>query len=253
MAPGVDDLTDREREVLRLLLGGHTAKSAAAELDLSVHTINDHLREARRKLGVASSREAARILGDHEDTTPQNHAPDTIGMADPTVSPHTPIPSATPGRRNRVAWIIGGILMLAAIVAVALFSFSPASTAEEEQKVEAIMEQNIEAQTAALDWLKLIDAKRYRESWTQAGPIFKSAITADGWATQAEPVRQPLGDLVSRKLNNVQAPTSLPGAPEGDYRVIAFDSDFSAAANKTETAVLAKTDGEWGVVGYFIR
>ena len=48
----IETLTDREREVLRLLLAGHTAKSAASELDLSVHTINDYLREARRKLGV---------------------------------------------------------------------------------------------------------------------------------------------------------------------------------------------------------
>ena len=45
----------------------------------------------------------------------------------------------------------------------------------------------------------------------------------------------------------------LPGAPEGDYRVITFDSDVSAAAGKVETVVLAKTEGRWGVVGYFIR
>ena len=55
----IDALTDREREVLHLLLAGHTAKSAATELDLSVHTVNDYLREARRKLGVSSSREVA--------------------------------------------------------------------------------------------------------------------------------------------------------------------------------------------------
>ena len=67
MAEGGQDLTDREREVLRLLLAGHTAKSAAAELDLSVHTINNYLREARKKLGVSSSREAARVLGEREN------------------------------------------------------------------------------------------------------------------------------------------------------------------------------------------
>ena len=47
MADGVASLTDREREVLRLLLAGHTAKTIAIELDLSVHTVNDYLREAR--------------------------------------------------------------------------------------------------------------------------------------------------------------------------------------------------------------
>ena len=81
MAEGVQDLTEREREVLRLLLAGHTAKSAASELDLSVHTINDHLREARKKLGVSSSREAARILGDEESAAPKRAHPNKPGWA----------------------------------------------------------------------------------------------------------------------------------------------------------------------------
>jgi DNA-binding CsgD family transcriptional regulator len=111
MADGVASLTDREREVLRLLLAGHTAKSTAAELDLSVHTVNDYLREARKKLGVASSREAARILAEQEEQTPQsapqNAAPEQIGIADTTPATDNPLPSATRDRRNRVTWIIG--------------------------------------------------------------------------------------------------------------------------------------------------
>nr|QQZ51419.1 helix-turn-helix transcriptional regulator [Phenylobacterium glaciei] len=55
-------VTEREKETLRLLLNGHDAKSIAVALGLSVHTVNERLREARRKLGVSSSREAARLL-----------------------------------------------------------------------------------------------------------------------------------------------------------------------------------------------
>ena len=44
-------LSEREKEALRLLLVGHDAKSIATMLGLSVHTINDRLRDARRKLG----------------------------------------------------------------------------------------------------------------------------------------------------------------------------------------------------------
>ncbi|TPG22622.1 LuxR family transcriptional regulator [Sphingomonas koreensis] len=58
----VDRLTERERAVLRLLATGHDAKSIAAQLDVSVHAVNERLRKARQKLGVASSREAARRL-----------------------------------------------------------------------------------------------------------------------------------------------------------------------------------------------
>lgn len=62
MAGGVTTLTEREREVLRLLVAGHDAKSIAARLDISIHAVNERLRKARQKLRVGSSREAARLL-----------------------------------------------------------------------------------------------------------------------------------------------------------------------------------------------
>jgi DNA-binding CsgD family transcriptional regulator len=65
-AERVSRLSEREREVLRLLAQGHELKSIAASLGLSIHTINDRLREARGKLGVSSSRAAARLLASQE-------------------------------------------------------------------------------------------------------------------------------------------------------------------------------------------
>lgn len=55
-------LNDNELEILRLLASGHTAKSIAASLGRSETAINERLREARRKTGVGSSRELARLL-----------------------------------------------------------------------------------------------------------------------------------------------------------------------------------------------
>jgi DNA-binding CsgD family transcriptional regulator len=63
---GLSRLTTREREVLRLLARGHDIKSVASELGVSAGAVNERLREARRKLGVSSSREAARILAADE-------------------------------------------------------------------------------------------------------------------------------------------------------------------------------------------
>ncbi|MDP4576087.1 DUF4019 domain-containing protein [Qipengyuania sp. G39] len=257
MEGGVASLTDREREVLRLLLAGHTAKSAAAELDLSVHTVNDYLREARKKLGVASSREAARILGEQNEqppqSAPQNAAPEQIGMADAATATDTLMPSATPGRRNRVAWIIGGTLMFTAIVAAVLLATSSGSHDAGEDEMEASLQQGTPAEAAARDWIKLVDAGNYQESWAQAGSMFKSAVTADAWAKQVTPVRQPLGEVVSRNLKGIDAPASLPGAPKGEYRIVTFDTDYASAAGAVETVVLAKSGSDWGVVGYFIR
>ena len=40
MAHALGELTEKEKETLRLIVRGHDAKSMAAEFDLSVHTIN---------------------------------------------------------------------------------------------------------------------------------------------------------------------------------------------------------------------
>ena len=45
----------------------------------------------------------------------------------------------------------------------------------------------------------------------------------------------------------------LPGAPAGDYRMISFDTAYSASPERVETVVMHKENGRWSVVGYFIR
>jgi DNA-binding CsgD family transcriptional regulator len=55
-------LTDKELEILRLLTAGHTVKSIAVRLGRSEASINERLRDARRKTGIGSSRELARRL-----------------------------------------------------------------------------------------------------------------------------------------------------------------------------------------------
>jgi len=271
----IETLTDREREVLRLLLAGHTAKSAANELDLSVHTINDYLREARRKLGVSSSREAARILGEQDSEAPQNRAPDEIGMGAATHHDDHAKPSATPGARSYRPWIIGGLAMSTAAIAaaLALTTLAPSDTppdtppdtgaaskvvpAEEivrgENQMEADLRETALALDAARSFARHIDAGDYTASWAEAGSMFKQAVTADAWAAQAAPIREPLGAMVSRTEKSIESQTELPGAPRGEYRLISFDTDFSNASGRSETFVMAKEDGRWGVVGYFIR
>jgi len=51
--PSTDyQLTDRERDILKLLVEGHPKKQIAAELFLSFHTIDSHLRNIYSKLHV---------------------------------------------------------------------------------------------------------------------------------------------------------------------------------------------------------
>jgi DNA-binding NarL/FixJ family response regulator len=53
-----NELSPRERDVLRLLADGHSYKTAARELDLSVDTVRFHIRHIYEKLHVHSKSEA---------------------------------------------------------------------------------------------------------------------------------------------------------------------------------------------------
>ena len=84
----VSKLTEREREVLRLLAQGYDIKTAALELSISASAVSDRLRQARRKLGVSSSREAARVLMAHEsDGTFDVHR--FLGIPNTSIPPHS--------------------------------------------------------------------------------------------------------------------------------------------------------------------
>ncbi|MGN6424278.1 MAG: response regulator transcription factor [Asticcacaulis sp.] len=61
-AAGLQALTPRQRQVLRLYSQHKTAKVIALELGLGVHTVNDHLAEIRTRLGVTTTKAAALML-----------------------------------------------------------------------------------------------------------------------------------------------------------------------------------------------
>jgi DNA-binding NarL/FixJ family response regulator len=52
------DLTPQEKELLKLLVEGHSYKTAAYQLDISIHTVSFHLRNVYEKLQVHSKSEA---------------------------------------------------------------------------------------------------------------------------------------------------------------------------------------------------
>src|SRR5690606_34512589 len=58
--PELDQLTPREREVMRLIARGYTYKEAANELYLSVKTIESHVSAVLRKLQLSNRHELTR-------------------------------------------------------------------------------------------------------------------------------------------------------------------------------------------------
>ena len=111
-----------------------------------------------------------------------------------------------------------------------------------------------EALAAADAWLKLVDARKYDESWETAAKLFKAGVEKGQWGKTVGAVRDPLGKVLRRKVQSKQFMTSLPGAPDGKYVVIQYDTSFEnkKAAVETVTPMLER-DGKWKVSGYYIR
>ncbi len=111
-----------------------------------------------------------------------------------------------------------------------------------------------QAKKAAEAWLKLVDDGKYQESWDQASSFFKDHVTAGKWAEMVALARKPLGAIASREFKLAHYSTSLPGAPDGEYVVIQYDTSFAnkKAAVETITPMLDK-DRQWRVSGYYIK
>lgn len=63
---------------------------------------------------------------------------------------------------------------------------------------------------AAESWLRLVDEANYEAPWEQAAKLFKGAVTKEQWMQSARGVRQPLGKLVSPKVESREYAESIP-------------------------------------------
>lgn len=109
----LDRLNPVERDLLALLGRGHTAKSIATLRSMSEAAVNERFRSARRKTGIGSSREIARLIVAREN----RH--DFIGLA-PADEPAAELPRPDAHRRASHRWrlpMAAAVLLAAAILA----------------------------------------------------------------------------------------------------------------------------------------
>jgi DNA-binding NarL/FixJ family response regulator len=64
--PELDQLTTREREVLRLLARGYAYKEISSSLSISIKTVESHASAVLRKLQLTSRRELTRWAAEHK-------------------------------------------------------------------------------------------------------------------------------------------------------------------------------------------
>ncbi|WCT72104.1 DUF4019 domain-containing protein [Sphingomonas naphthae] len=252
---GFGALTEKEKQTLRLMVRGHDAKSIARSLGLSVHTINERLRDARRKMAVSSSREAARLLLEAEGDgtvppTPQSFGDTEIGGdgAEPRMD-QDDAPIGGAGRRyRRFRIIIGVSVMTFALGLLALVALPQIASSPSSLSAAASTAQDVEVVAAARQWLVLVDEGRWDDSYAASGAAFRKLNTAQVWATVSQKVRVPLGAVISRTLVSQE---NLPAPPDG-YEVVKFRTRFANKAEAVETVALDREDGNWRVVGVTI-
>jgi Protein of unknown function (DUF4019) len=121
-------------------------------------------------------------------------------------------------------------------------------------RVQAQQKPEQLAQHSAESWLALVDSGKYADSWQEAAAMFKAAVTKEKWESMVQPVRDPLGKLLSRKLKSATYTKTLPGAPDGEYVVIQYDTSFAHKQSAVETITpMLDKDGKWRISGYFIK
>jgi len=132
------------------------------------------------------------------------------------------------------------------IVAVLILFYSYPLYANQNKEREAIQ--------AADSWISLVDGEKFTKSWENTSLYFKSAVTETQWVKSLNSIRKPLGIVLSRKLIAQQYTASLPGAPDGEYVVLQYETSFNNKASSIETITPSlEKDGVWRVSGYFIK
>lgn len=247
-------LTQREKQALRLLLAGHDAKSMARHLGLSVHTVNERLRDARRKLAVSTSKEAARILRKAEGPTPENLGDEEIGGAK-SVSPSQQSDElrAPFAAFPRNPWAIGGFAMFSfsvamlALLGASEMTQSPARSGQMAVGSSFSAPETPVTQTAR-QWLALVDASDWNASWAATAQSFRSLNSVEAWQSASLKARVPRGRAVSRRLASEE---SIPAPPHG-YQLVRFRTRFANGGEVIETLSLAREGATWKVAGYYI-
>ncbi|WP_068076252.1 helix-turn-helix domain-containing protein [Novosphingobium lentum] len=246
-------LTEKEKQTLRLLVSGHDAKSMARELGLSVHTVNERLRDARRKMSVSSSREAARQLREAELDAPQSLGDKPLGDAPAQGDAQTVASHQSGSATGRRRWLIGGTVMTLALAVYALAALSsPAAdpVAPAATSAEAPATANQAAATeAARAFLSLVDAGDWSRSYRATAQSFHQINSETLWAEASQKVYPPLGLLRSRTLAGADF---VPAPPNGQW-IVRFRSSFANRASATETLALEKEDGVYKVTGIFVE
>jgi len=134
------------------------------------------------------------------------------------------------------------------VLLLATVAFCPAVISADKSESET------EAKKATEEFLSVIDAGRFGESWNMAGTYMQRAISAELWQRKLETMRKPLGELIWRKLKSSKLEKTTLEVPGPEYFKLQFETSFKNREHAIETVSAAKqADGTQKVIGYYIE
>jgi hypothetical protein len=128
----------------------------------------------------------------------------------------------------------------------------PANTAKLATAKLSPAEQ-LEAGTAAIRWLDLLDAGKYVENFASASKSFAKNLTGEAWATNHRLMRKEFGAAVYRD-DNVEFKTNSSRSDDGK-EITTYTLEIKTKFEKkaaVENVRMEKESGEWKVAGYSI-
>jgi D-alanyl-D-alanine carboxypeptidase len=107
--------------------------------------------------------------------------------------------------------------------------------------------EKLNVQRAAEDWLHLVDAGKFAESWEAISAELKAKYAKEKWQSVLQPFLKKVGNFKSRKLKSVIA-------TEAETVTIDYESSFGKLPAAVETLILKReAEDQWRVASYSIK
>ena len=153
--------------------------------------------------------------------------------------------------------MIAGLLALAACCSLSVPGLSAQKEDKQQKKQDAINQahapQVAAAQKAAVDWLAIVDAEKYAESWKATAPFLQQHLSEAAWSNRLDTMRKPIDPLVERSLQTTQYRDQFPGLPPGQYVAFVWETYFGTKHAMLESVIMSFDGTTWKTVGYAVQ
>ena len=106
---------------------------------------------------------------------------------------------------------------------------------------------------AAQEFLQMVDAEKYADSWLIADTYLKKTITQQAWDDKLTKIQQAIGPVTQRSLESVSFTAPAEELPDSEFILLEYSSQFKLKEVGEVVTVVLGEDNRWRVVGYFLQ